>query len=147
MRKQLRDEKAKPIWKELRIWLDQVRGQVPPQSLTGKALGYLDKQWPRLIAHQNDGRIEVDNNLTENAIRPFVMGRKAWLFADTPAGADASARLYSLIETAKANGVEPYAYLRHVFKMLPAAKTVEDIEALLPWNAALGDAISVAAIA
>jgi transposase len=146
MRKQLRDEKAKPIWNELRIWLDGARGQVPPQTLTGKALGYLDKQWPRLFAYLNDGRIEVDNNLTENAIRPFVIGRKAWLFADTPAGADASARLYSLIETAKANGVEPYAYLRHVFKMLPAAQTVEDIEALLPWNTALGDAVSVAAI-
>ena len=99
-RKQLRDEKAKPVWDELRIWLSQARGQVPPQTLTGKALGYLDKQWPRLIAYLTDGRIEVDNNLCENAIRPFVMGRKAWLFSDTTAGADSSARLYSLIETA-----------------------------------------------
>ncbi|MES0386030.1 MAG: IS66 family transposase, partial [Hyphomicrobium sp.] len=72
-RKQLRDEKAKPIWNELRIWLDQARGQVPPQSLTGKALGYLDKQWQRLIAYLVDGRIEVDNNRCENAIRPFVI--------------------------------------------------------------------------
>ena len=79
-RKQLRDEKAKPIWNELRIWLDnvgspdaQAQGQVPPQSLTGKALGYLDKQWQRLIAYLSDGRIEVDNNRCENAIRPFVM--------------------------------------------------------------------------
>lgn len=135
-RKKLRDEKAKPIWDELRKWLDSAIGQVPPKTLVGKALDYLDKQWPRLIRCLNDGRIEVDNNLCENAIRPFVMGRKAWLFADTPAGADASARLYSLIETAKANGVEPYAYLARVFAELPAAKTAAEIDALLPWNIA-----------
>lgn len=117
-------------------WLDSAIGQVPPKTLVGKALDYLDKQWPRLIRCLNDGRIEVDNNLCENAIRPFVMGRKAWLFADTPAGADASARLYSLIETAKANGVEPYAYLARVFAELPAAKTAAEIDALLPWNIA-----------
>ena len=96
--------------------------------------GYLDKQWPRLIRYLDDGRLEADNNRAENAIRPFVMGRKAWLFSDTPAGADASARLYSLIETAKANRVEPYAYLRHVFTELPKATTLAEIEALLPWN-------------
>jgi transposase len=72
-RKALRDEKAKPIWDEMRVWLNQAQNQVPPRSLTGKALGYLDKQWPRLIACLADGRIEVDNNLCENAIRPFVM--------------------------------------------------------------------------
>ena len=135
-RKQLRDEKAKPIWDELRQWLDGAIGQAPPKTLAGKALGYLDKQWPRLIRCLDDGRIEVDNNLCENAIRPFVLGRKAWLFADTPAGASASARLYSLIETARANGVEPYAYLARVFTELPAAKTAADIEALLPWTIA-----------
>ena len=133
-RKALRDEKARPVWNELRQWLDRVVGQVPPKTLTGKALGYTHKQWPRLIRVLDDGRIEVDNNRCENAIRPFVLGRKAWLFADTPAGADASARLYSLIETAKANGVEPYAYLRHVFAELPKANTADEIEALLPWN-------------
>ena len=136
-RKKLRDEKARPLWDELRRWLDRSIGQVPPQTLTGKALGYLDKQWPRLIRCLDDGRVEVDNNLAENAIRPFVMGRKAWLFSDTPAGADASARLYSLIETAKANNLEPYAYLRHVFTELPKATTQAEIEALLPWNMVL----------
>jgi hypothetical protein len=139
-RKKLRNKKARPLWDELRKWLDRSIGQVPPQTLTGRALGYLDKQWPRLIRYLDDGRVEVDNNLAENGIRPFVLGRKAWLFADTPAGADASARLYSLIETAKANGVEPYAYLRRVFTALPAAQTVQDVEALLPWNIAPADA-------
>ncbi len=91
----------------------------------------------------DDGRVEVDNNLCENAIRPFVLGRKAWLFADTPAGADASARIYSLIETAKANGLEPYAYLARVFADLPAAIAAQDdkaIEKLLPWNVPVTDA-------
>jgi transposase len=133
-RKRLRDEKAKPLWEEMRQWLERSHGQAPPGTLTGKALGYLNTQWPRLIRYLDDGRLEADNNRTENAIRPFVMGRKAWLFCDTPAGADASARLYSLIETAKANRVEPYAYLRHVFTELPKATTLAEIEALLPWN-------------
>jgi transposase len=102
-RKQLRDEKARPLWDDLRKWLDRSIGQVTPQTLTGKALGYLDKQWPRLIRYLDDGRVEVDNNLAENAIRSFVMGRKAWLFSDPPA---VEARLYSRIETAKVNGLE-----------------------------------------
>ena len=142
-RKALREEKAKPVWNAFRQWLDGALGQVPPKSLTGKALAYTDKQWPRLIRSLDDGRIEVDNNLCENAIRPFVMGRKAWLFADTPAGAEASARLYSLVETAKAHGLEPYDYLKRIFEELPAAVAAEDDDAitrLLPWNVAATDA-------
>jgi transposase len=144
-RKTWRDDKARPVWNELRQWLDRSIGQVPPQTLTGKALTYLDHQWPQLIRVLDDGRLEVDNNLCENAIRPFVLGRKAWLFSDTPAGAEASARLYSLIETAKACGLEPYAYLRHVFTELPKATTLAEIEALLPWNSAPTATQSVAA--
>ena len=79
------------------------------------------------------------------SIRPFVMGRKAWLFSDTPAGAEASARLYGLIETAKANGLEPYAYLKLVFTELPKAVTLADVEALLPWHVARPATPSVAA--
>lgn len=133
-RKKLRDERARPVWDELRKWLDAKRGHAPPQTLVGQAMTFLDNQWPLLIRVLDDGRIEVDNNLCENAIRPFVMGRKAWLFSDTPAGAQASARLYSLIETAKASGLEPYAYLKRVFSELPRAITLADVEALLPWN-------------
>lgn len=76
----------------------------------------------------------MDSNPVENAIRPFVVGRRSWLFADTVAGANASADLYSLIETAKANGIEPYYYLVALFKRLPLAQTVDDYETLLPWN-------------
>ena len=144
-RRHLREEKARPVWNELRLWLDAKRGQAPPQSLIGKALGYLDNQWAGLIRVLDDGRLEVDNNLCENAIRPFVMGRKAWLFSDTPAGAEASARLYGLIETAKANGLEPYAYLKLVFTELPKAITLADVEALLPWHVARPATPSVAA--
>ena len=78
------------------------------------------------------GRLQIDNNLTENAIRPFVIGRKDFLFCDSVAGANTSANLYSLIETAKANGIEPYAHLRSVFTELPQATSVDEIDALLP---------------
>lgn len=85
-----------------------------------------------LLTH---GDVPLDNNRCENAIRPFVVGRKGWLFSDTVKGAVASANLYSIVETAKANGVEPHAYLSFLFERLPHAKKVEDFEALLPWNA------------
>ena len=84
--------------------------------------------------YTTDGRLRIDNNLTENAVRPFVMGRKAWLFATSVDGANASANLYSLVETAKANGHEPHSYIHHVLTQLPAATSLEDIEALLPFN-------------
>lgn len=119
---------------KLRAWLDASLPSVPPQSLTGRAMGYLDRQWPKLIRVLEDGRIPLDTNLVENAIRPFVVGRKGWLFADTVAGARASANLYSLIETAKANGIEPWRYLNHLFELLPAATTADQIEALFPQN-------------
>jgi len=131
-RYRVRQELAKPQLDKIREWLDVSLGSVPPQSLTGKALAYLDHQWDRLFRYIDDGRLRIDNNLVENSIRPFVVGRKAWLFSDTVRGAQASANLYSLVETAKANGIEPYAYLRHVFTEIPKATTLEDIEALLP---------------
>jgi transposase len=144
-RHRLRHEHARPVWNDLRSWLDRVSKQAPPSTLIGKALTYLDGQWPRLIRVLDDGRLEVDTNLCENAIRPFVMGRKAWLFSDTPAGADASARLYGLVETAKANRLEPYAYLRQVFAELPKATTIAEIQALLPWNIARPTRLNAAA--
>jgi transposase len=129
-----RQRHARPILDELRTWLDEALPQVPPTSATGKALNYLHNEWDKLIRYLDDGRLEIDNNLAENAIRPFVLGRKNWLFSDSVKGVKASANLYSLIETAKANDLEPYAYLRHLFTELPKATTVEAIEALLPGN-------------
>lgn len=130
----LRQQQAVPLLAEIRAWLDNSLHQVPPQSAVGKALHYLDRQWAKLVRYTEDGRLPIDNNAAERAIRPFVIGRNNWLFSDTVNGAQSSARLYSLILSAKANGHEPYRYLRHVFEHLPAAASVEDFEALLPYN-------------
>ncbi|VAW79458.1 Mobile element protein [hydrothermal vent metagenome] len=130
----LRQQQARPILDALRIWLAESLPLVPPTSATGKAMHYLNREWEKLIRYLDDGRIEIDNNGAENAIRPFVVGRKNWLFSASVKGVTASANLYSLIETAKANGLEPYAYLRYLFTALPKAETVEVIEALLPGN-------------
>ena len=129
-----RQRQARPILEELRAWLDDALPQIPPTTATGKALNYLHNEWDKLIRYLDDGRLEIDNNGAENAIRPFVVGRKNWLFSASVKGVKASANLYSLIETAKANGLEPYAYLRHLFTELPKAETVEAIETLLPGN-------------
>jgi hypothetical protein len=119
---------------DLKTWLEDNSRRVPKDSLTWKAIQYTLNQWELLIGYCEDGRLHASNALAEIAIRPFALGRRNWLFADAPRGAKASATCYSLIETAKANGLEPYAYLRHVLQYIASAKTVEDIEALLPWN-------------
>ena len=123
-----------PVLAALRTWLDQTLPGVTPKSALGTALSYLRDYWPRLTRYTERGDLPIDNNRAENAIRPFVVGRKAWLFSDTVAGANASAVIYSVLETAKANGVEPYTWLRHVLRDLPAVNTVNQVEALLPWN-------------
>ena len=131
----LRQQRAGPVLRRLRQWIDQHKDRIAPKSLLGKAVSYLDHQWPRLVRYVEDGNYPIDNNPAENAIRPFVIGRKNWLFSATPRGADASANLYSLIETAKANGLEPQVYLTRVFTDLPNATNLDEIEALLPWVA------------
>jgi len=129
----IRQAQAVPLLNEIKAWADVMLTQVAPSSLIGKALAYLGKQWASLIVYCEDGRLEIDNNRIERAIRPFVIGRNNWIFSDTVNGAKASANLYSLIETAKLNGLEPYRYLRHIFVELPKAQTLADIERLLPW--------------
>ena len=129
-----RQKFSMPVLAELREWLDKTRPAVVPGSALGRALSYMHDYWNKLIRYVERGDLPIDNNRVENAIRPFVIGRKAWLFSDTPAGAHASAVIYSLLQTAKANGHEPYTWLRHVMRNLPAARTLEEFEALLPWN-------------
>jgi len=129
-----RQKRSRPILDEIRKWLEKTLPHIPPSSATGQALNYLHNEWDELIRYLDDGRLEIDNNLAENAIRPFVIGRRNWLFSTSVKGVKASANLYSLIECAKINGLEPYAYLRHVFTELPKAGTVEAIEALLPGD-------------
>jgi len=128
----LRQAEAKPLLAKFRVWLEKKSLQVVPKSLLGKAVSYTLDQWPRLVGYLEVGYATPDNNLAENAIRPFVVGRKNWLFAGTPEGAEASATLYSLIETAKANGLDTYQYLRYLFENLPFAQSEEDYRKLLP---------------
>jgi transposase len=131
-----RQQESVPLLDQMRAWLDSTVNTVTPSGKLGEALQYLHKYWHKLIRYTERGDLPIDNNRAENAIRPFVVGRKNWLFSDTPQGANASAIIYSVIETAKANGLEPYAYLRRLFTALPSATTVEATEQLLPWNMA-----------
>ena len=136
MCRQLRDEHSRPVLDEIQDLLLRHQHGVLPQSLFGKALHYLHGQWPKLTRYLDNGAWPISNNPCENAIRPFVVGRRNWLFSDTVGGANASANLYSLIETAKANGIDTYQYLVALFAALPHARTADDYEALLPWRLA-----------
>jgi transposase len=133
-RKAEREEYSRPILDTIKAWLDAKLPTVLPKGLLGRAITYTLGLWPQLTTFLADGRIPLDNNRVENAIRPFVIGRKGWLFAGSSGGAHASATLYSLIETAKANALEPRAYLTFLFERLPAARTPAAIAALLPQN-------------
>jgi transposase len=104
-----RQQRSQPLLDQLKSWLDKTQPQVAGQTALGKAVNYLASNWSRLVRYVEGGHLPIDNNRAENAIRPFVIGRKNWLFSDTPKGATASAQVYSLIETAKVNGQEPYA--------------------------------------
>ena len=136
-----RQRKSAPIMLEFKAWIDDLAPKLPPKTLLAKAVHYALGQWRKLSVFLTEPIVPLDNNRCENAIRPFVVGRRNWLFSDTTAGAIASARLYSLVETARANHVEPHAYLTHLFTHLPAATTVDQFEALLPWNVKLAAAI------
>lgn len=136
-RYQVRQEQSLPLLTKLKAWLEKSLLNTLPKGKLGEALAYLSKNWTKLIRYTEDGRLNIDNNPVENAIRPFAIGRKNWMFSNSQAGAKTSAMLYSMIETAKANGLEPYAYLRTVFTKLPACQTVENFEQLLPWNVVL----------
>jgi transposase len=100
------------------------------------------RQWDKLQRFLSDPEMPADNNYCENQIRPFAVGRRAWLFVDSHIGATASANLYSIVMTCRANGVEPYAYLCHLFEEFPKADTAEQLEALLPWNAKAAVAVA-----
>ena len=134
-RKTKRAELATPILNELHDWV--FRLNAAPKSLLGKAAHYTREQWPWLIAYLEDGRLEISNNLAERSIKPFVMGRKNFLFANTPAGAKSSAVYFSLIETAKENGLDPYRYLTWVLKTAPTINMDDNnqLVTLLPMKA------------
>ncbi len=127
-----RRAQVEPPLEQLHAWLHKKHGQVLPGSALGKAVAFALSQWPKLIRYLEHAQLTPDTNACEQAIRPFVVGRKNWLFSGSPRGAAASATLYSLIETAKANGCEPYWYLRELFEKLPHARTQADYLSLLP---------------
>ncbi|MGA0285382.1 MAG: IS66 family transposase [Saprospiraceae bacterium] len=129
-----RQEKSLPILAGFRLWLDDQSTKVIPKSSLGKAISYALGIWDKLQVFTTDGRISIDNNWVEALIRNFVVGRKNWTFSDTPQGAEASATLYTLVESAKLNGLSPFDYLSVIFKELPKAKTLADYEKLLPYN-------------
>ena len=130
----LRQSHAKPILEEFKDWLDDGVLAVPPKSSLGKAFHYVVSHWEGLCTYLCDGRIEIDNNLTEQQIKAFVIARKNFLFADTDAGARALCAHFSLLRTAKQHGLEPYRYFLHILREVPHCRGVEDFEALLPWR-------------
>ncbi len=128
----LRKEKVTLLFAKLKELCTDAALRTPPKSLLGIAISYAMKQLPYVENYLEDARLTPDNNIAENAIRPFAVGRKNWLFSGSPAGAHTSAFLYSLVESAKAAGLNPYDYLMHVFEKIPTASTAKDIEKLLP---------------
>lgn len=132
-------KKSKPLLEEIHAWLKELRPKALPKSPLGKAVNYCLNQWESLTTFLKDGRLEIDNNRAERSIRSFVINRKNSLFSNTPKGAQGSAIIFSIIETAKENGLKPYKYLEYLFEQLPNVDTsnIEVIDSLLPWSEAL----------
>ena len=131
--------KSRPVIDNFKAWLKHQRPRVLPKSLLGKAIQYCLNQWDKLTAFLLDGRLELDNNRSERSIKPFVIGRKNWLFSNTPKGAASSATIYSIVETAKENGLIPFEYLKYLFDKLPNVD-ITDIrvfDEFMPWSATL----------
>lgn len=132
--RQVRNEKSRPIMNSLFNKLQKMAADYNPKGAVGKAVAYTLREWPKLILFLDYPEIPIDNNAVENKIRPFVLGRKNWLFNDSPEGADASVFYYSLVEGAKAAGLNPHQYLLYVFRKAPYADTKADWQALLPLS-------------
>ena len=132
-RQALRQE-AIPILTQFKAWLDEAEPQLTPKSYIGKAVRYTLNQWEKLIRYTDDGQLSIDNNHTERDIRPFTTGRKNWLFSKTVKGAEASAILYSIVMTCRANDINPYYYFEKLFAELPQREPGADLTDLLPWN-------------
>jgi hypothetical protein len=131
-----RQKRSRPVLDAFLAWLHEQSSQVLPKGTLGKAICYCLNQWDKLIGFMADGRLELSNNRAERSIKPVVIGRKNWLFANTPRGARASAMIYSIVETAKENGLNPFAYLCHLFEKMPNTDLNDPmaIEALLPYS-------------
>jgi transposase len=139
-RYEARLEESRPILDAFAAWLETQRSRVLPKGLLGVAITYCTNQWGKLNVFLKDGRLEIDNNSSERSIKSVVIGRKNFLFSNTPRGAKASAIMYSIVETAKANGLNPHLYLKHLFECMPQLADPSDSEAmnkLVPWSSSL----------
>ena len=125
-------EHAKPILDKFKIWLDDSIKHAPPKNPLGKAINYVVNHWDALTRYLEHGMLEIDNNWCENQIRPFALGRRNWLFNNNPSGAKAASIIYSLVTTAKANGLEQFKYLMDVLSKAPYCQNDEDFAALMP---------------
>lgn len=129
-----RRARVEPVLASMKTWLEKKALHVPPRTSLGKAVGYTLGQWDKLVRYLDHPELTPDTNRVENKIRPFVIGRKNWLFSGSPRGAAASAGLYSLIQTAVANGIDPYRYMRTLIAQLPTATNSDDFRLLLPYS-------------
>lgn len=132
--KALRQTKSKPIFEAFKAWIDLLAPATPPESALGKAFTYCTNQWAKLVRHLDHPEVPAHNNHIEQHIKRYATGRKAWMFVYDKVGAEASANLFSLVMTARANDLDPFVYLSEVFEQLPRATTREALEMLLPWN-------------
>ena len=142
-RYQGRQEQSRPVLGAFLAWLQDQSLQVAPKSALGKAISYCLHQWSKLVVFLEDGHLEIDNNRSERSIKPFVIGRKNFLFSNTPRGARASAITYSMVETAKENGLHPMLYLQYLFEQLPNLDVTDpsEIDRLLPWSENLPETV------
>jgi hypothetical protein len=134
-RREVRASRARPLLDSLKQWLEETLGKLSKKSDTALAVRYALSRWDALLRYADDGCIEIDNNAAERALRTVALGRKNYLFAGSDAGGERAAAIYSLIGTAKLNGLDPEAYLRHVLSRI-GDHPINRIEELLPWNLA-----------
>lgn len=138
-RYRIRLERSQPVLDAFSAWLREQTPKVLPKSALGQAIKYSRNQWEKLVSYLKDGRLEIDNNRSERSIKPFVISRKNFLFANTPKGARSSAIIFSIVETAKENGLNPFYYLTYLFEELPNLDTTDEsqLDRLLPWSSAI----------
>jgi hypothetical protein len=143
-RKQVRQARTRPLLDSMHEWLQSTLGKLPKKSPVTTAIGYALGLWTALLRFCDDGQLEIDNNAAERALRAVALGRKNYLFAGSDSGGDRAASIYSLIGTAKLNGLDPEAYLRDVLTRI-ADHPINRIDELLPWNFAAHQAATPAA--
>ena len=134
-RRAARQARAGPLLDELHAWLEAIYATLSKKSGLAQAIRYALARWPALPRYRDDGRLEIDTNAAERALRPVALGRKNYLFAGSDEGGERAAAIYTLIGTAKLNGLDPQAQLRHVLDRI-AEHPVNRIDELLPWNVA-----------